>query len=116
VNLYHHTTSAHLPLIIRSAELRPGAPLGNFAKREFVHATDNPVGDRTACGFWTWHSAYDRGRIQRVRFTLGRADFEPWHDVLARYPEWTPDMIKHLQDAASWSRIDQARSIAQDRV
>jgi hypothetical protein len=33
-----------------------------------------------------------------VRFTLDAADFEQWLSVVSRYPEWTPKMIKELQD------------------
>jgi hypothetical protein len=34
----------------------------------------------------------------KVRFTLDADDFEQWLTVVGRYPEWTPKMIKALQD------------------
>jgi hypothetical protein len=97
-HLYHFTSSAQFPWIIRSGELRaaiyPGQP------RDFVHATDNETGERTAAGWWTWEKSYRAGDIRRVRFTLDAADFEPWRTVYARYPEWTPYKIEQLHDAA----------------
>ena len=93
--LYHFTSSAHLARIVRSGELRPfaGKP------RDFVHATDNENGDRTATGY-AWEKEYRAGIMRRVRITLASDDFEPWLSVLARYPEWTPEYIARLQRAA----------------
>jgi hypothetical protein len=98
VHLYHFTTSAHLPRIVRSGELRPSFFPGQ--PRDFVHATDNENGDRTAAGWGTWEETYRAGAIRRVRFTLAADDFEPWLTVVGRYPEWTPDWIETLQKVA----------------
>jgi hypothetical protein len=86
----------HLPRIIRSGELRP-AP---YQPRDFVHATSNQNGERTAAGFWYWNDVYRAGHLRRVRFTVAAEDFEPWLDVYARFPEWTSDMIERLQKTA----------------
>lgn len=99
--LYHFTNSAHLPRIIRSGELRPPAfelP-GQEHLPEFVHATSNPNGERTAAGWWHWQPTFDAGVIRRVRFTLHAEDFAPWREVYAR-SGWSPfDMIS-LERAA----------------
>jgi hypothetical protein len=108
--LYHHTTQMHLPRILRDGELRPLVirkktrdyyrSLSHFRNSgdapDFVHATTNPDHERT--------STVDMGgpdevgnvadKIVRVRFTLQANDFEPWREVLARYPQWTPEAIK----------------------
>ena len=44
--LYHFTSSAQFPRIVRSGELRPIVFVGQ--PRDFVHATDNEHGERTA--------------------------------------------------------------------
>jgi hypothetical protein len=83
-HLYHFTSSAQLPRIVRSGELRPAVFVGQ--PPDFVHATNNENGERTAAGWWTWEKDYRAGTIRRVRFTLAAGDFEPWLTVLARYP------------------------------
>ena len=65
-----------------------------------MHATSNENGDRTAAGWGTWEETYRDGAIRRVRFTVDFSDFGPWLTVLARYPEWTPDWINRLRNAA----------------
>lgn len=97
-HLYHFTSSAQLPRIVRSGVLRPAVYVGQ--PRDFVHATDDENGDRTAAGWWTWDKAYRAGTIRRVRITLAARDFEPWLTVVARYPDWTPDWITRLQEVA----------------
>lgn len=97
-HLYHFTSSAQLPRIVRAGELRPAVFLGQ--PRDFVYATDSKNGDRTAAGWWTWEGAFRAGNIRRVRFTLAADDFEPWLTVLARYPECTPDWIVALEESA----------------
>jgi hypothetical protein len=103
--LYHFTSSAQLPRIIRSGALIPA----EFKEpRDFVHATANENGERTAAGFWYWNGVYRAGHLQRVRFTLAAEDFEPWLDVCARYPKWTADMIERLQKVAREQRAQPA--------
>lgn len=100
-NLYHFTDSMRLARILRSVELRPATYVDAMAgARDFVHATSNQHGEKTAA---TTMSDPDRkfyrGRsYAKVRFTLDAADFEQWLTVIGRYPEWTPKMIKALED------------------
>lgn len=84
--IYHFTSSAHLPRIMRARELRPFAA-GNL--RGFVYATESANGDRTATVSMSRaaQEAYREGTLRRVRLTLSADDFEPWLNVLARYPE-----------------------------
>jgi hypothetical protein len=38
-----------------------------------------------------------------VRFTLAAEGFEPWLDIVTRYPRWTPEHIKLMKrHARSW--------------
>jgi hypothetical protein len=69
---------------LRDGELRPASVTG---PREFLHVTRNEQGEATAAGWGDWAVPYREREIQRVRFTLDAADFEPWRDVFARYPE-----------------------------
>lgn len=82
--LYHHTTPFHLPWIIKSGELRPGTsnPRGAMPP-DFLWATTNPFGDRTAMS----HAQRD---LTRVRFAVREDDFFPWKEAPSRHPEWTP--------------------------
>ena len=48
-NLYHFTDSMRLPRILRSVELRPATYVDAMAgARDFLHATSNPHGEKTA--------------------------------------------------------------------
>src|SRR6266567_3149051 len=94
--LFHFTTSCHLPRIIRSGELRPAVyPAGQ--PPDFVHATTNENGERTAAGWGMWEEDYRSGRLRRVRFTLAAEDFEPWREVCARFPRWEAALIESLE-------------------
>jgi hypothetical protein len=102
-HLYHFTTSAHLPRIVRSGELRPAIYRGE--PRDFVHATDNENSDRTAAGWGEWNRDYRAGNLRRVRFTLDADDFEPWRIVVSRYPDLTTNWIAKLeQTARNWGQ------------
>ena len=47
--LYHFTDTAHLPWIFMAGELRPGLNrIGNYPSPEFVWATTDARGDRSA--------------------------------------------------------------------
>ncbi len=99
MSFYHFTTTCHLPRIIRSGELRPA--IYRDGPPDFVHVTDNPEGEPTATGSWgDWMQDYRKGAIRRVRFTVSPEDFEPWRRVVARYPEWTANMIANLERVA----------------
>jgi hypothetical protein len=102
--LFHFTSSAQLPRIIRNGELRPATYIGG--PRDFVHAAENKNGDRTAAGWGSWEPTYRAGGIRRVRVTVDAADFEPWLAVYARYPEWTPDLIARLVMGATLTELD----------
>jgi hypothetical protein len=100
-NLYHFTDSMHLPRILRAVELRPATYVDAMAgARDFVHATSNQHGEKTAATTMSDPDGkfYCRRSYAKVRFTLDAADFEQWLSVVSRYPEWTPKMIKELQD------------------
>jgi hypothetical protein len=63
--------------------VRPGRnQLGNYPDPDFLWATTNPRGDRTATAF----SAYRRGDLALVRLTLPEENFERWPEITARYP------------------------------
>jgi hypothetical protein len=101
------------PAIVRAASLMPvrGLP-STFLKperkipktmagaRDFVHATSNQHGEKTASTTGgDPDSKIYRGKFYaKVRFTLDADDFEQWMTVVDRYPEWTPKMIKALCD------------------
>jgi hypothetical protein len=90
-----------LPRILVSGELRPSSYVNPAdGARDFLHATSNQNGEKTATtslqdeyGLYFRRQAY-----ARARFTLDADHFEPWMAVVGRYPEWTPKMIKTLQD------------------
>jgi hypothetical protein len=108
--LYHHTTQMHLPRILRDGKLRPLVirdKTREYYRRssrwrndgdapDFVHATTNAERERTATV--DMPDANGDGSMQdkivRVRFTLHAEDFEPWREVVARYPSWTPELIR----------------------
>jgi hypothetical protein len=95
--VYHFTCAARLPWIVASGELRPGRnQLGKYPDPDFLWATTNPRGDRTASAF----AAYRSGDLALVRLTLPEEDFEPWPEITARYPQWTPEQISRLETAA----------------
>jgi hypothetical protein len=101
LNLYHFPDSMCLPRILRSEELRPGIYVNTMAGvRDFVHATSNQHGEKTASAMLSDSDGkfYRGSSYARVRFTLDADDFEQWLTVVGRYPEWTPKMMKALQD------------------
>lgn len=95
--LYHFTDTARLPWILAAGELRPSRNrIGGFP-REFVWATTNEKGDRTASAA---RDEWCTGLVRRVRFTVRPEDFFPWSEVTQRFPEWTPDQIARLEVSA----------------
>lgn len=96
--VYHFTDTAHLPWILQAGELRPGANrIGGFPDPDFLWATTNERGSRRAVG--NHPQFYHAGKSQLVRFTLNAADFEPWREIVRRYPAWTPVQIEMLERA-----------------
>jgi hypothetical protein len=73
---------------------------GDDGLPEFLHATSNPHGERTASLDVEFgkDEFYQNGVFARVRFTLNADDFEQWLTVVRRYPEWTPEKIKNLEN------------------
>jgi len=94
--VYHFTCPARLPWILKSGELRAGENnVGGFPDPDFLWATSASVGDKTASAY---HSGYHDGFAPLVRFTLSEADFEPWSEMPAKYPAWTPSEVRRLEN------------------
>lgn len=96
--LYHYTDTARLPWIIQSGELRPGRnAIGGFPQPDFLWATSDPQGDRTASAhrgdYWR------RGALWHARFVLDPADFLRWADNRDSLPGWTADHVGRLEAA-----------------
>jgi len=96
---YHFTDTARLPWILQSGELRPGANRIGGYPPDFLWATINKLGSRSASG--NYSRSYRSGAIHLVRFTLHADDFEPWHEIVRRYPAWTPDHVERLEQAGA---------------
>src|SRR5262245_7429709 len=98
MKVYHFTDTARLLFILHDGALRPGRnTLGGYPSPEFVWATTDDRGEPSAAG----QSHADRaGRTRLVRFTLRATDFEPWPDITASYPAWTPEQIARLERSA----------------
>jgi hypothetical protein len=110
--LFHFTDTARLPWILETGELRPGSTRFPGQPPDFLWATTDERGDRTAT---LSRDAWRRGDTQLVRFTLARGDFEPWRAVVDRFPEWTEQVTGSLERAAErarsnpdawWCRVD----------
>ncbi len=94
--VYHFSDSAHLPWIAMSKELRAGAnKIGGYPS-DFLWATTDGRGDRTA----TAMVGYRKGQTLLVRFTLSETDFRLWPDILADHPEWTTEHRTRLERIA----------------
>jgi hypothetical protein len=94
--IYHFTCTARLPWIVESGELRPGRNQVGGYPIDFLWATTSSRGDRTASGMW----GYRAGGTALVRLTLHAEDFEPWPDILKRFPQWTEKHVHKLEAAA----------------
>lgn len=96
-NVYHFTDTARLPYILDSGVLRPGRNrIGGFPDPDFLWATAQSVGDRTASG----SNSYRTMRTRLVRFTLDRADFVPWREIIKSFPQWTETHVDRLETTA----------------
>ncbi|WP_265975497.1 hypothetical protein [Brucella intermedia] len=118
--VYHFTTSAHLPWIIESGELRQNSVrAGDFPNPDFIWATSDSRGDRTATG--AMDGAYRDGALMLVRITLSAADFFPWGSVQSHNPAWQQKHIdaletiakKHNVNPANWWCRDESLDLAQ---
>lgn len=100
--IYHFTSTAHLPWIIESGELRAGRnKIGGFPDPDFVWATSNELGDRTSTGMAS--PAYRTGATWAVRMTLDPVGFAHWSLVPILFPQWTADHVARLDQAARGS-------------
>jgi hypothetical protein len=92
--------------------------------RDFVHATSNQHGEKTALAMLSDPDGkfYRGSSYARIRFTLDADDFEQWLTVVGRYPEWTPKMIKALHDrghengSSPYSWYARAKPLPLDKV
>jgi hypothetical protein len=97
--VYHYTDTGRLPHILITEELRAGRnQIGGFPDPDFLWATTSAAGDRTASASMP---ALRAGRTRLVRFVLPADAFEPWPDIVARIPAWTPDHVVRLERAAA---------------
>jgi hypothetical protein len=98
MTVFHFTDTARLPWILATGELRPGRnAIGNFPSLDFLWATTEARRDRTAS---VDRKALRKGLTREVRFTLKAADFEPWSEIVRRFPQWTPEQIDQLERVA----------------
>jgi hypothetical protein len=103
--VYHFTDTARLPWILRSGELRPGSnKIGGLPDPDFLWATTNSQGDRTASSSLQ-SELYRGGRARMVRFTLRADDFEPWREVVSRFPAWKTAHVEMLERVAKSSPV-----------
>jgi hypothetical protein len=96
--VYHYTDTARLPWILNSGLLMPGRnQIGGYPDPDFLWATTSPDGDGSASAS---REAFRSGLTQMVRFVLHTDDFEPWPTIVERSPQWTPDIVAQLENAA----------------
>jgi hypothetical protein len=94
--IYHFTSIARLPWIAAAGQLQPGRnQRGNFPC-DFVWATTNRLGDKTASAY----GGYREGLSALVRITLHAEDFESWPSILQRFPQWTAEHVRKLETRA----------------
>ena len=100
--VYHFSSSAHLPWILESGELRPGSNKIGGLPLDFLWATTNPRGSRTSSAMvGAWKDAWRRGSTRAVRFTLPTEAFTTLPDTLQRFPQWTNEHVTALKGSAS---------------
>jgi hypothetical protein len=97
VNVYHFTDTARLPWIIESGELRPSKNRIGGLPLDFLWATTDERGCRSAAQDPT---LYRQGGIPIVLFTLQAADFAPWRETALTVPSWTADHMSMLEASA----------------
>ncbi|MFG1184394.1 hypothetical protein [Xanthobacter aminoxidans] len=100
VPIYHFTSTAHLPWIIESGELRAGRnKIGGFPDPDFLWATSNRYGDRTATAMAS--PAYRDGKTWAVRLTLDPVGFAHWSIIPGLFAQWTGDQVERLERLAA---------------
>ena len=100
--VYHFTDTARLPWILRSGELRPSSNRIGGLPDDFLWATTDSAGDPTASAM-AQAGSYKRGCTRLVRFKLHADDFEPWREVVGRFPAWKPNHVARLEQVAKSS-------------
>jgi hypothetical protein len=99
--VYHHTCTAHLPWILASGHLKPlRDKVTGLPDPDFLWATTDPRGDRTASIGW---AALRAGDALAVRFTCRAEDFQPWNAAWRSHPAWTQSHVNILENAARGS-------------
>jgi hypothetical protein len=107
--VYHFTDLVRFTWIAASGELQPSRnKAGGYPDPDFVWATTDGRGCRTAAGLGNWSREQVKRDIELpvVRLTLDAEDFEPWRAIAPRYPAWTPRHIDALEASAIKRRDD----------
>jgi hypothetical protein len=100
--VYHFTDSMRLPWIIETGELRVGQNKRSSLPFDFLWATTNKLGDKTATVLAVKNRGFFREGLTRlVRFSLDAADFMKWSDVPELFSEWTLEHIERSQKMAN---------------
>jgi hypothetical protein len=97
--VYHFTDTARLPWILASGELRPGKTL---IGDDFLWATTNEKGDRTASIKVGADADFRSGLVRAVRFTLDGSDFENWPVANG----WPPEYVDGLEEEAKRMKVN----------
>lgn len=99
--VYHFTDTARLPWILASGDLRgmESTTGGNYPSPDFLWATTDARGSRTAAGAFA-RDAYQSGKLWQIRFTLNAADFFEWSAAPFRNAAWTARHVEMLESAA----------------
>jgi hypothetical protein len=97
--VYHYANTTHLPWILEVHELRPEPNNAGGYPIDFLWATTNPKGSRSSSAFANKESLR-AGHTRLVRFTLPASAFVTWPGIVERFPQWTPDHVNRLEDAA----------------
>jgi hypothetical protein len=95
--VYHFTDTVRLPWIVAADELCPGRNQIGGYPIDFLWATTSKLGDRTSVAM---HGGYRQDMTALVRMTLHPDDFEPWPDILRRFPQWTSAHVHLLESTA----------------
>jgi len=107
--VYHFTDTCRLPWIIESGALRPSTNfIGGFPK-DFLWATTDAAGDRTASAGGPQQKVYRDGAVQLIRLTLPGDAFGDWREAVARRPEWTDEHVEMLLGMARRLRVDERK-------
>ena len=98
--IYHFTDTARLPFILNSRKLIPQPdPMEDLPSSNFLWATTDEHGDRTASAMHRWdEDTWCNDFVRLVRITLAAKDFEPWSEIITT--KWSPENIKLMEGRA----------------